>query len=82
MGYAGAVAAIACYLSLASGLARAQEWWSAPTELGRIGPSSEPAAITGGLLISTYSIVARIIILGPAGGQTNQEVSFGARLPT
>lgn len=82
MSYAGAVAATACHLSRAAGLARAQEWWSAPTDLGRIGLSSEPAATTGGRLVSTYSIAAQKTILGPAGGQTNQEVSPGERLPT
>ena len=81
MGYAGAVATIPCYLSLASGLARAQEGWSAPIHSGRIGLALEPAA-TGGPLASTYSIAARITILEPARGQANQEVSLGERLPT
>jgi hypothetical protein len=35
-----------------------------------------------GPMVSTYSIAARITIFGPAGGRTNQEVSFGARLRT
>src|SRR5262249_5451932 len=32
--------------------------------------------------VSTDSIAARVTIFGPAGGRTNQEVSFGARLRT
>ena len=57
------------------------QWWSAPTDLGGVELSPEPAALTGG----PYGIdvfAARITIIGPAGGQTNQEVSFGVRLPT
>jgi hypothetical protein len=45
MGYAGALVAIACYLSLASGLARAQDWWSAPTDIGGGAISSGPSAV-------------------------------------
>jgi len=81
MGYAGAVAAIAFYLSLVSGLARTQEAWSAPIQSDRIGLSSGPA-ITGWPQASTYSIAARITIHGPAGGQTNRKVGLGECLPT
>ena len=80
MGYAGAEVAIACYLSLASGLARAQRWCSAPTDPGGVELSSEPAAVTGGLWVSMYSIAARMTIFGPAGGRTYHD-SFGVRLP-
>jgi hypothetical protein len=48
MGYAGAGVAIASYLFLSSGLACAQEWWSAPTDLGGVAISSGPSAVADG----------------------------------